>query len=111
MGCHCEERSNDDLSSQYSVFCSLHLHPIQHPINDNSGYGNIKPNWKCNFSDPNVLIKPASERTVKRYERQRKNRHGKNSVGSQDKKVNGTNPAVMGKGRSPMMVMIIYIGN
>ena len=93
-----------------SVFCFLISHSIEHPINDHTGYRHIQPNRKCDAGNPYVPVKAAPEGLRKGQDRKRRDSDRKSRMGNQNRKINGPNPAVMGKRRPAMMEVVIKVG-
>ena len=87
------------------------LHPIKHPINNNSRHGHIEPDRESDLGDFDMAVELAFERAVKRDERQRRHDDGKKRMGNQNRKINGPDPADACEMRGAVKKMISQIRN
>ena len=65
---------------------------VEHPIDDDSGYGHIQPYRKGPTGDTPVLGESFPQSEIERYQGEREDRSGEDDMGNQNSKVDETNP-------------------
>ncbi len=68
------------------------LETVEHPVDDDSGDGDVEPDWQCPTGDSPVPLEPSPESPDQGDQGQRDNGSDQYWVGDQDREVERANP-------------------
>ncbi len=79
---------------------------VEHPVDNDTGNGDEKPDRQCPAGNPDMLPELFSERTPQCHQRQWHNDNGQCEMREEDRIVESFRPAGHGKARNAMRVVI-----
>lgn len=84
---------------------------IEHPINQDAGEGDVKPDREGNAGDRDVAVELAFEGAAECDEGQRHHGDGKNCVRDEDCEINRTDPTLSRERRGAVKIVVGEIGD